>query len=359
MLSRVLASLLLPALAAPPAGACPASFFDPAAPGTVYVRYGSGGLFKSTDNGGTWTETGRFAGYPGDLVFDPLNPRTLYAVSGSGVAKSLDAGAKWVPAGRVKDEVIAAITIDPRTPRIRFASASHFNDPAPRRSLVYKSVDAGARWTLGNAGLPNGGVWVIRVSPHNSNVVYTGTNSGVFKTTDSVKRWRPSNAGIADRTIDRIVIDLEAPETLYVTASRKSDWGVFKSTNGGRTWTDASAGLPGIELMDLVGEPLRPEVLYAASRGRGLYRTTDAGARWTRVALPNEYPCAVAVSPHDARVILVGTIGDSREGYSSLLYKSVDGGTRWEILGQAQGLPSISTIADRRGGVAQSVVASR
>ena len=356
MLSRVLASLLLPALAAPPAGACPASFFDPATPGTVYVRYGSGGLFKSTDNGGTWTETGRFAGYPGDLVFDPLNPRTLYSVSGSGVAKSLDAGAKWVPAGRVKDETIAAITIDPRTPRILFASASHFNDPAPRRSVVYKSVDAGARWTLANAGLPNGGVWVIRVSPHNSNVVYAGTVSGVFKTTDGGRSWSRSNAGIADRTIRSIVIDVENPETLYVSASRNSESSIFKSTNGGRTWTNVSTGLPGIDLLDLVGEPLRPEVLYAASRGRGLFRTTDAGARWTRVALPNEYPCSVAVSPHDARVILVGTIGDERQGYSTRLYKTVDGGTRWEVL--RQGLPDVFSIAGRRSGVAQSVVAS-
>lgn len=69
------------------------------------------------------------------------------------------------------------------------------------------------------------------------------------------------------------------------------------------------------------------------------------------------FACAVAVSPHDAGVILVGTIGDANQGYTTRLYKTVDGGTQWEVL--RQGLPDVFSIADRGGSVAPSVVAGR
>jgi hypothetical protein len=68
---------------------------------------------------------------------------------------------------------------------------------------------------------------------------------------------------------------------------------------------------------------------------------------WSRVALPNPYPCNVAVSPHDPQVMIAKTNGDDHQGYFSLVYRTVDSGTRWEVL--KEGLPSVSSIAGAIG----------
>jgi photosystem II stability/assembly factor-like uncharacterized protein len=74
---------------------------DPLAPSILYVGV-SGGIFKSTDGGVTWNRTGNLPG--GVLVFDPLDPTTLYAGAvGNGAPgdlyKSTDGGASWSPFG--------------------------------------------------------------------------------------------------------------------------------------------------------------------------------------------------------------------------------------------------------------------
>lgn len=343
----VLAVLVVQLLAARPvAGNCALIVFDEATPGTVYVGFYSFGAFaKSTDNGRTWNLAGRSFYTLGAIVIDPQNSSTLYAATGEGVMKSRDGGQTWAPSGLAGSH-IEALVIDPRTPSTLFARASNGGqDYSP--GAVYKTVDGGAQWTRANAGLPSKGVRVIGFSRDNSDVLYAGTTSGVFKTTDGGTRWRRTSAGINGSLIANLVVDARNPDTLYVTASGKPNSGVFKSSNGGQTWTNISAGLPRSELQMLAHDPSRAGVVYAGMRGGGLYRTTDAGASWSRVALPNTYPCDVAVSPHDPQVMIAKTNGDDHQGYSALVYRTVDGGTRWDIL--REGLPSISSIAGAPG----------
>ena len=343
----VLAVLVVQLLAARPvAGSCPLIVFDEATPGTVYVGYYTfGALAKSTDNGQTWKLLEHTFYTLGDIVIDPQNSSTLYAATGEGVRKSRDGGQTWAPSGLAGSD-IGALAIDPHTPSTLFAWASRGGQDYSR-GAVYKTVDGGAQWTRVNDGLPTKGVRVIRFSRDNSDVLYAGTTSGVFKTTDGGKRWRRTSAGIKGNLIANLVVDARNPDTLYVTASGKSDSGVFKSSNGGQTWTSISAGLPRSELEMLAHDPSRAGVVYAGTRGGGLYRTTDAGLSWSRVALPNPYPCNVAVSPHDPQVMIAKTNGDDHQGYFSLVYRTVDGGARWEVL--RQGLPSVSSIAGAMG----------
>jgi photosystem II stability/assembly factor-like uncharacterized protein len=100
-------------------------------------------------------------------------------------------------------------------------------------------------------------------------VLYAGSTSGVFKTTDGGKRWRRTSAGIKGNLIANLEVDARDPDTLYVTASGKSDSGVFKSSDGGQTWTSISAGLPRSELEMLAHDPSRAGVVYAGTRGGG------------------------------------------------------------------------------------------
>src|SRR3989442_4057915 len=67
---------------------------DPLNPATIYAGTESQGIFKSTDNGGSWSSSlanGSFFA----LAIDPRTPSTVYAAGGGGVTKSTDSGASW------------------------------------------------------------------------------------------------------------------------------------------------------------------------------------------------------------------------------------------------------------------------
>jgi photosystem II stability/assembly factor-like uncharacterized protein len=341
-----LASLVVQFLVAQPvAASCNVLVFDEATPGTVYLGFSTfGELMKSADEGRTWVSSGSFYTLS-SIVIDPRNSNTLYAGAHAGVMKSTNGGKTWEPTG-LAGLYISVLAIDPRMPAVLFARASKSGIP-DSKFAVYKSVDGGAHWTKASAGLPAKGYGPIRFSRDRSDVLYSGTTTGFFKTTDSGKRWKRSGTGLEERAISDVVIDAHDPETVYVaaSASRKAPAGVFKSINGGQTWTNISAGLPRADVMALAGDPSHSGVVYAGTGGQGLYRTTDAGARWTRVALPSTYPCNVAVSPHDSQVILAVTGGSDTQGYSTGIYKTMDGGARWEVL--RNGLPSVSSIVER------------
>lgn len=81
-------------------------------------------------------------------------------------------------------------------------------------------------------------------------------------------------------------------------------------------------------LTDIEAAPSDPRVVYAATRGGGLYRSTDGGRSWARrngsgaAAQPDLNVFYVAVDPRDAATVYIGT-------YQSGLFKSVDGGGSW------------------------------
>src|SRR5258706_377468 len=90
------------------------------------------------------------------------------------------------------------------------------------------------------------------------------------------------------------IVDIEATGHLYTNNAER---GVYKSTDGGESWTRVLYVDDRTGAIDLVQDPSRPEVLYAAmwerartarnflesGPGSGIWKTTDAGAHWTRL----------------------------------------------------------------------------
>ncbi len=88
---------------------------------------------------------------------------------------------------------------------------------------IWKSADYGKTWTSIAAGIPAGPVNVIREDPVNENILYVGTDMGVYVTTD-----------------------------------------------GGKTWTVLGANLPTCYVHDLIIHP-RDNVIVIATHGRGMW----------------------------------------------------------------------------------------
>jgi hypothetical protein len=94
---------------------------NPANPAMLYAGTNGGGIFKSTDSGGTWAATnmGLTNLYVSALVIDPENPATLYAGTFyGGIFKSTDSGGTWIAAnaGMREPPYVDSLTINPATP---------------------------------------------------------------------------------------------------------------------------------------------------------------------------------------------------------------------------------------------------
>lgn len=238
-------------------------------PNHYFVAVASGGVWKTTNNGATWTPVfDREGSYSiGTVVLDPKNPLTVWVGTGEnnsqrsvsygdGVYRSDDGGKSWKNVGLKTSEHIGKIVIDPRD-----------------SNLVYVAAQ-GPLWGPGG-------------------------ERGLYKTTDNGKTWKhvlniSENTGVSD-----VVVDPKNPDTLYATSyqRRRHVWtlidggpesAIHKSTDAGATWTRLRAGLPTADMgrIGLAVSPVDSDIIYAtveaADRRGGIYRSTDRGGSWER-----------------------------------------------------------------------------
>ncbi len=140
-------------------------------PATLYAGT-YGGVFKSTDFGGTWAAAN--AGLTNlnvnALAIDPTTPATLYTGTYGGVFKSTDFGATWAAANAGLTSLsVATLALDPRSPATLFAGTS---------GGVFKSTNSGGTWTATNAGLTNLNISALALDPIGTTILYAGIAAG-------------------------------------------------------------------------------------------------------------------------------------------------------------------------------------
>jgi photosystem II stability/assembly factor-like uncharacterized protein len=231
--------------------------------------------------------------------------------TGGGVWKTDDAGGHWtnVTDGFLDVGNIGAIDVadsDPRVIYVGTGSASIRGNSSVGRG-VWKSTDGGATWRY--LGLPeSGAIGKLLVHPTDPDVVYVaalghpfGRNRerGVYRTRDGGVTWEHVlflNDGTGAVTLS---MSPDNPDEIYAGMSRieRKPWtmisggpegGVYRTTNGGASWSKLAGGLP-TGLVGKVGvtvSPAHPKRVWAlveAEPGGGLYRSDDRGASWTLV----------------------------------------------------------------------------
>ncbi|HEV8240314.1 MAG TPA: glycosyl hydrolase [Thermoanaerobaculia bacterium] len=283
----------------------------------------------------------------------PSAPFTFYFGSiGGGVWKTTDAGTTWnnVSDGFFAAGSVGAIAVaesDPNVVYVGTGTACLRTNVSPGVGM-YRSSDGGKTWV--QVGLRDAGqIGRVRVHPTNPDLVYAAVlgnvfeptpTRGVFRSKDGGKTWEKVLFVDDETGASDVAIDPADPRVLYAgtwTVERRP-WtldsgstrdGIWKSTDGGDTWTRLAGGLPtGIVGRTTVAlsrsRPGRVWALMDAAVGEGgLFRSDDAGATWQRV---NEDPDLTArafyfghliADPVDADTVYVLNIG---------LMKSVDGG---------------------------------
>jgi hypothetical protein len=206
-----------------PAANVSALVIDPSNPATLYAGTDGGGVFKSTNGGGSWSpaNNGLSNTYVSVLAIDPSNPATLYA-GGDGMFKSTNGGGSWSQVSNAAS--VSFEVIDPSNPDTLYVGIV----PSPSALFgIYKSTDGGISWSPANNGLIARNVFALAIDPSNPAMLYAGTNTGVFKSTNGGGNWSPLNSGLPNTSVVTLVIDPTHPAILYAGTEGA---GVFKFT---------------------------------------------------------------------------------------------------------------------------------
>ncbi len=262
-------------------------------------------------------------------------------------------------------------------PAIMGGRIDDFAVAANNPHIIYVATASGGVWKTSNNGTtweplfdnqPVSSIGDVTLAPSNPDIVWVGTGeannrqssswgNGVYKSTDGGKTWE--HVGLKDsHHIGRIVIHPQNPDIVYVAATGhlwgpNQERGLYKTTDGGKTWTNTKFINEDTGFIDVAMDPSEPETLYAAAYqrrrtsfgfngggpGSGLYKTTDGGATWTKLA--NGLPAGDAgrigidIWLKDPKVVYVTYEHATESG----IYRSDDKGATWQKMSNTNPRP--------------------
>ena len=329
---------------------------DPRNRNIWYVTTASGGVWKTTNAGTTWSPIfDRYGSYStGVIEIDPRDSRVLWLGTGEntsqrsvgfgdGVYKSEDAGQSWQRVGLPDSEHIGEIAIDPRNSSVVYVAAQGPLWRAGGERGLYKTTDGGRTWTRVLHVSDNTGISDVVLDPRNPDVLYAasyqrrrhlgmqiagGPEGAIYKSTDGGAHWQKLSAGLPTGDVGRIGLALspQNPEVVYaIIAAARNNGGFFRSADAGATWVRQSDYVPGDPqyYMELFPDPHHAGRIYTLDVNPRV--TDDEGKTW-RPAIPgggvHVDHHAFAFDPTDPDHILNGNDGG--------LYQSFDGGRTWQ-----------------------------
>ncbi len=286
-------------------------------PQTYYMGTTGGGVWKTTDAGGSWRNVS-------DMVRE-LEPRPEPEIMGEVDPLLAGFGVVRPPAG---------------------GFPSHVGNPPKLR----RGGEAFAAAAIG----------AIAVSRSDSNIVWAGTGSacirgnvspgnGVYKSTDAGDSWRHMGLEEAGQ-IGRVLIHPTDPDVVYVAAlghafGPNPERGVYRSTNGGLSWDNVLFVSNQAGAVDMAMDPSNPRVIYAAiwqavrqpwamisgGPGSGLFRSSDGGNTWVELTegLPEGDKGRIAVTVSPANPKRVWALVEHQDGG---LFRSDNGGESFRLV---------------------------
>src|SRR5215213_3109473 len=326
----------------------------PSQPKTFYMAVASGGLFRTMDNGVTWTPItdGKVPlGSTGSIAVADSDPNIIYLGTGSdsvrsnvstgrGVYKSTDGGQKWMAAGLYNAGQIGAVRIHPTNPDIVWVAAGGdiFKPNAERG--VFKTTDGGKTWRKVLFISNKLGAMDIELQPGNPNVVYAwmsqlerkpwtiisgAREGGFYKSTDGGETFAKAGTGLPSELIGKanLAVTAAQPDRLYALVEAKPGGGLYRSDDAGQTWTSLPSPPAMIQrpfyYTTLGADPTNADVVYGGAEG--FYKSTDAGKTFQTMRTPHGDNHDIWVSPANGQLMI-----QSNDGGANV---STDGGRTW------------------------------
>jgi photosystem II stability/assembly factor-like uncharacterized protein len=273
------------------------------------------------DAGGqAWPCNGLVVTTTWNYYIDPHEPTRHYiCYTDIGFARSLDAGRTWIWQGPSLPwrNTVYELAFDPVVPGRIWGAMSNTHD------------------------IPNDNVISGR-----HRVIMDG---GVAFSDDFGISWKKCDLPAAPAL--SVVLDSNSPADRRVLYASLFEKGVYKSTDGGATWVSASEGLGHPRNLRCCKLHRSADgtlfVLITAKKvdggeltldGVGLYRSTDAAVTWSKITDPLQlhWPKDFTIKPGDPRTILLSAAGFRGHGDEGGLYRTTDGGMTWKKLAQKE-----------------------
>ncbi|MDM7913784.1 MAG: T9SS type A sorting domain-containing protein [Candidatus Eisenbacteria bacterium] len=247
---------------------------DYAMPDTMYMEYYYGNHYRSYNRGANMTRimTGisEDGAWDTPVHLDYADTRILYTMHRK-LYKTTNRGGQWVAKTATMPGVGITIAQSPSDVNVLYYGLNTLR-------TIYLSTDRGETWNqVGAAGLPTRAITRLKVHPSEPGTVfatYSGfANNNVYKSTDYGANWTSIGGSLPALPCNAIEIDPDDPEILYVG----TDLGVWRTEDGGGSWLPYGNGLPNVVIGDLkVVESTR--TLRAGTYGRGLWEVPMAEA---------------------------------------------------------------------------------
>ncbi len=365
--------------------------FKPGDPTVVY-SVGSGVYLKSTDSGDSFSTMSSITGSGRSFVaVSAANPAVVYVIQASGsvfgkLFKSTDSGANFtvVSSGSSGNNNLFGYEPDGSGTSGQAWHDLDFDVSPTDANLIqvgaiicFKSTNGGTSWTAttdwtwgNNIGYNHADVHVVK---YFGNVLYSGSDGGIFKSTNNGDDWTDLTTGMGIRQFYRFglcranpnvmsggsqdngtsvrradgiwydwlggdgmesFVDHNSTSILYGTSQNGS---LYKSTNGGTSRTSITnpSGGDGNWVTPFRMDPTTNTTLYVGYTN--VYKSTNSGSTWTDISTYSASSNCdeIEIAPSNSNYIITR--------HSQSIYKTTDGGTTWTTITKPTG--TVNTIA--------------
>ena len=326
----------------------------PSQPMTYFAGYTGGGLWRTDDAGISWrnisdgffrtSSIGAIAVAPSDanVIYVGTGEHAIRGQSstyGDGVYKSTDQGRTWTHMGLASARQISAVRVHPQNPEVVYVAVQGDRWKGTADRGIYRSTDGGKSWTQILKGEnATSGASDLSMDATNPRILYAamwdhqrmpwtvrsgGPGSGIWKSTDGGVTWNRLGEGLP-KLMGKIGVAASPanPDRIYAIVEAEQG-GLYRSDDAGKSWRllsgDRLIQTRSWYYMNITADPKNADVVWVSNAP--LLRSIDGGRTFAVVPATHGDNHGVWINPDDPRYV-----ANANDGGASV---SLDGGKSW------------------------------